>query len=268
MAAPDLNSRGKGSFMSVERTKVAIVCASAEEYSHCKASFNPQKEIDLKTRRLCTWANETLDVSVIHAGPGKIQCASATQLLIDERFPELVIEAGAAGALDPSNKVGSVVCIQTCFEYDICPIEHFNQLAQDLTTTTIAANPVGPIREILTEFSQHAVSSFIVPSVIFGNIASGERNVKDTATREQLRHAFNAILCNWETAAVLKTAALNGIACLSFRVITDNADENAVSDYRTNLDSSLDGLMRLLREFLYTGWAFRIVKMLQSVNLF
>jgi adenosylhomocysteine nucleosidase len=250
--------------MSVERVKVAIICATAEEYSHCKASFNPQKETGLKTRRLCTWANETLDVSIVHAGPGKIQCASATQLLIDEMSPELIIEAGAAGSLDSSNKVGSVVFVQTCFEYDICPIEHFDRLAQDLTTTTLAENPVGPIREVLTEFSRHAVGTFIVPSVIFGNIASGERNVKDTAIREQLRNAFNAIACSWETAAVLKTASLNGVACLSFRAIADHADENATSDYRANLDSSLDGLMHLLREFLCAGWASGIINTLQS----
>jgi nucleoside phosphorylase len=59
-----------------------------------------------------------------------------------------------------------------------------------------------------------------IPSFRIGNIVSGERNVKDEADREQLRIAFNAFACNWEAAAVLKTAALNGILSLSIRGIT------------------------------------------------
>jgi adenosylhomocysteine nucleosidase len=264
--ALELHSRDKGSFMITEKSKIAVVCASTEEYLRCKANFKPQKEIELNARRVCIWANETLDVSIIHAGPGKIQCASATQLLIDKITPEIIIETGAAGSLNPANKIGTVVCIQNCFEYDVCEIEHFDRLAQDLTTTTLAANPVGPIREALTEFSRIAVGTSIVPSIIFGDIASGEMNVKDAVIRDQLRTAFNAVVCSWETAAVLKTASLNGVACLSFRAVTDNADENAASDYKTNLHNSLDGLMHLLKEFFCAGWATKITKTLHYTS--
>jgi len=219
----------------------------------------PQSGRKLKGRRILTLSNETIVTTIIHAGPGKVGCASATQLLIDEFSPDLVVDAGAAGSLDPSFQIGTVICAQSCYEYDIRPIEQFAQLSRDLTTFTLAADPDSQIRQILTELFRYAVSTRMVPSAVFGDIVSGERNVVDKATRDQLRSAFNALACNWETAAVLRTALLNGVGCLSFRVITDNADEEAASDYKHNLFSCLDGLMRLLGEFLLAGWTSRII---------
>jgi nucleoside phosphorylase len=71
--------------------------------------------------------------------------------------------------------------------------------------------------------------------------------------------AFNAIACNWETAAVLKTAALNRISSVSLRAITDTADREALHDYRNNLNRSLDMLSQLLRLLISDGWAYKII---------
>ncbi len=253
--------------MRPKNTKLAIICATSNEYTRFRNCLDPQTERELKGRRISIWSNEAVVATIIHAGPGKIQCASATQLLIDEFSPNLVVDAGAAGSLDSSNQIGSVICAQSCYEYDIRPIEQFAQLSRDLTTYTIAADPDSQIRQILTELFRYAVSTRMVPSVIFGDIASGERNVVDKATREQLRNAFNAHACNWETAAVLKTAQLNGIGCLSFRVITDNADEESASDYKGNLGSCLDGLMQLLKEFLSAGWMPKTIAAREAYKL-
>jgi adenosylhomocysteine nucleosidase len=242
-----------------KQKRVALVCATSAEYLHCRDQLNPGTEMRLRGRPVSTWSDEGLVASMIHAGPGKIQCASATQLLIDEFSPDLVIDAGAAGSLDPSNEIGCVVCAQNCFEYDICPIDQFTRLSQDLTTVTLAANPDHRIDRILAEFSRCVVSAGLVPSFRIGNIVSGEKNVADAATRERLRTAFNAFACNWETAAVLKTAALNGIGSLSFRVITDSADENALNDYKDNLNRSLTILAACMRALICDGWGHRII---------
>ena len=239
----------------------ALICATSDEYTRCRDCLNAVTERELKNRRISTWSDETIVTTIIYAGPGKIQCASAAQLLIDEFSPDLVIDSGSAGSLDPSNQIGCIVISEKCFEYDICPVEQFARLSQDLTTSTIAAHPDKRIREILTEFSSYVVESKLIPSVKFGNIASGERNVADAADRERLRIAFNALACNWETAAVLKTAALNGIPSLSIRVITDKADENASNDYRDNLNRSLEILGRFLKAFICEGWACKIISM-------
>jgi aminopeptidase C len=57
----------------------------------------------------------------------------------------------------------------------------------------------------------------------------------------------------------LKTAALNGIGFLSFRVITDKADENASEDYKANLNRSLRILANFLKTFIHEGLAYRVI---------
>jgi adenosylhomocysteine nucleosidase len=187
--------------MKSERVVVTIICATFDEYAICKDRLRPQTERKLKNRRVSSWSDERLVVALIHAGPGKIQCASATQMIIDEFSPDLVIDVGAAGSLDPLNEIGCVVCVRNCFEYDVCPVEQFSRLSRDLTTSTVAANPDDLTHKILAEFFRYVTNIGEVPSVRFGNVASGEQNVADTAFRKLLQNAFDALACNWETAA-------------------------------------------------------------------
>jgi adenosylhomocysteine nucleosidase len=244
--------------MKQRRLTAAVVCATSAEYEHCKTHLQPQIEQKLKGRMVSVWSDKRITVALVHAGPGKIQCASATQLVIDEFEPSLILDIGAAGSLDEANEIGCVICGQYCFEYDICPLEQFSMLAPDLTTDTLAVNAAHEVRAILNEFAHYIETSGLVPSLRMGNLVSGEQNVVDVAVREQLRNAFDALACNWETAAVLKTASLNNIDRLSFRVITDKADANMTDDYKQNLDGALEKLGCLLKTFLCDGWSYKV----------
>ena len=91
-----------------------------------------------------------------------------------------------------------------------------------------------------------------------GNIASGEKDVDNKELRQELHKKFNAIACNWETSSVLKTAQLNGIKSFSFRVITDNADEDMNDDFNTNCEKALEVMFPVLNKFIFEGWINKI----------
>jgi nucleoside phosphorylase len=73
-----------------------------------------------------------------------------------------------------------------------------------------------------------------------------------------LHHKLDAIACNWETSSILKTAQLNEIKSFSFRVITDNADEEMEDDLNTNWEKVLEIMFRALNKFIFEGWINKI----------
>jgi len=91
-----------------------------------------------------------------------------------------------------------------------------------------------------------------------GNIASGEKNVENKELRQKLHNKLDAIACNWETSAVLKTAQLNGIKSFSFRVITDNSDEEMKDNLNTNWKKALEIMFTVLNKFIFEGWVNKI----------
>jgi len=252
--------------MDRKQVVVAGVCATVAEYEHCKASLQPQVEQKLKGRKVFYWSDERLAIAIVHAGPGKVQCASATQLVIDEFAPCLIVDIGAAGSLIETNEIGCVICGQYCYEYDICSLEQFPLMAQDLTTATLVIKASAGQRAILSEFSHYIGNAGVVPGMRMGNIVSGEQNVTDTVVRERLREAFHAVACDWETAAVLKTATLNGVDSLSFRVITDKADAKMLDDYALNRDRALGKLGGLLKTFLCDGWVCKLLAVQEQMS--
>ena len=90
--------------------------------------------------------------------------------------------------------------------------------------------------------------SAIDVNIKFGNIASGEKTVKDKMTRDKLHSLLNAHACDWETSSVIKTANLNDIKALSIRVITDNADEKMEKDFYENWGNALEKLYTVLNK--------------------
>ncbi|MCJ7790072.1 MAG: hypothetical protein MUP69_07820 [Candidatus Atribacteria bacterium] len=63
---------------------------------------------------------------------------------------------------------------------------------------------------------------------------------------------------NWETSSVLKVAQLNEIKSFSFRVITDNADEEIEGDLYANWGKALEIMYKALNKFIFEGWVNKI----------
>jgi adenosylhomocysteine nucleosidase len=196
---------------------------------------------------------------LVHAGPGKILCASATQLVIEQLAPQLVIDAGAAGSLSSELPIGSIVCVERSYEYDVCELGRFAGQRDELTAATLLVDMAGRDPGMVTGLLQDLSRAVPGTVVRLGDVASGERNVADPETRNALHDALGALICNWESSAVLRTARASGIGCLSFRAVSDSAGETAAADFRANLDAALEGLTRLLAFFVEQGWPERLL---------
>jgi len=235
--------------------KVGIICPGDDEYLSCKKILKLDNETELADRLISSRREKDIETIAVKAGEGKICCASATQLIIDRYQPDFIFDIGASGSLTEKININDIICCEYSFEYDVCTGEELTKISDDFITSTVFTKDSS--KEILREFSNWAKET-MGTIIIGGNIASGEKDVDNKGLRQKLQKKFNAIACNWETSSILKTAQLNKIKSLSFRVITDNADEKMNDDYNANNVKALKIMFPILNEFIFEGWINRI----------
>jgi len=236
--------------------KVGIICPCDIEYKSCKKILKLNNETELAGRLISSRREKDIEVIAVKAGVGKINCSSATQLIIDKFQPDFIFDIGATGSLSKKLSINDIVCCEYSFEYNVCTSEELAKRPYDFKTWTVLISKVSS-QEIIKEFSNW-VEKNMGAIIKVGNIASGEKDVDNKELRQELHKKFNAIACNWETSSVLKTAQLNGIKSFSFRVITDNADEDMNDDFNTNCEKALEVMFPVLNKFIFEGWINKI----------
>lgn len=161
------------------------------------------------------------EVILTESGIGKVAAASATALMIDNFEPDLVVNTGSAGALDPDLKIGDeVIGMQVAYS-DV-----------DVTVFGYAYGQV-PNKPLYYEADPTVVKDFeqLAP-VKEGLIVSGDQFVQDTAKKRILTHFPEALVAEMEAAAVAQVAYQFGTPFIVLRGVSDlaNGDSGVVFD--------------------------------------
>ena len=128
-----------------------------------------------------------LGVTLAQGGLGKAQFALQTQHLLDTCSDwDLIVCAGAAGALADEVSVGDIVVATTTVEHDYK--NKFNKRA--LPTFDSAEAAIAELRSV-----SRSTKAF---SVHFGPIASGDEDVVETERKRALHESTGALAVAWE----------------------------------------------------------------------
>jgi adenosylhomocysteine nucleosidase len=176
-----------------------------------------------------------LGLTFAHGGLGKVQFAVHTQHLLDARPDwDIVMCAGAAGALVDDLMVGDVVVATETVEHDIN--NHFGppRLPRFPGMPTVVESFKG------IAYAPHAFR------VYFGPIASGDEDVVDTERREILYRRTGALAVAWEGAGGARACRFSNIPFLEIRGVTDRANGSAVVDFRAHLEMALGNVAALV----------------------
>lgn len=176
-----------------------------------------------------------LGITVARGGTGKSQFAVQTQHLLDSCADwDLVICAGAAGALADGVSVGDVVVGTVTVEHDY--------------NNRFSTRPLPRF-----EGAQSAVAGLqraVFPSdsfrVHFGTIASGDEDVVDRERRRTLHQATGALAVAWEGAGGARACQFSNVHFVEIRGVTDTADRDAPSDFQTNLEVAMANVATLI----------------------
>lgn len=180
-----------------------------------------------------------LGVTLSHGGLGKAQFAVQTQHLMDSYSGwNLVICLGTAGALIKGVSVGDIVVATETVEHDF----HDNN-----------GKPLPPrfrgAGTILSEL-QFLTSDINTFQIHFAPVASGDEHVMDIDRRKAVHSLTGAFAVAWEGAGGARACQFSNIPFVEIRGVTDFADNNAVSDFETNMESVMDNITVLIISWL------------------
>jgi adenosylhomocysteine nucleosidase len=180
-----------------------------------------------------------LGLTVVPGGLGKVQFAIQTQHVLDvNRTWDVVICAGAAGALVNGVAVGDVVVATETVEHDIH--NHFGppRLPRFSGAPTMIESLKGvcPPRNTFT--------------VHFGPIASGDEDVVAVERQEELRRRTGALAVAWEGAGGARACQFSGVPFVEIRGVTDGANSSAAADFRANLAAAMANVATMIVTWL------------------
>lgn len=177
----------------------------------------------------------TLGVTLVLGGHGKAQAALQTQHAIDHsEHIDLVICAGAAGALVPGIAVGDLVVAETTIEHDYL-----------LRFVERPAPQFAGSQETLSRL--HSSRYTLHPAQVhYGIIASGDEDIVAFERAQALHAQTQALAVAWEGAGVARACRFSGISYLEIRGITDTADHESPAVFETNLRLAMENLGRFL----------------------
>ncbi|MDR2020180.1 MAG: 5'-methylthioadenosine/S-adenosylhomocysteine nucleosidase [Treponema sp.] len=165
-------------------------------------------------------------VVLLRCGIGKVNAAVGCALLIHQYKPDLVINTGSAGGIDPGLKFGDVIISDGLVHHDA------DVTAFDYVPGQIPGMPaVFPVPEDLIRRAEQAVDQlkqeqFLPPEFnhVRGLIGSGDTFMYQPERIERVRELFPRLKAvEMEGAAIAQTCYLFGVPALIIRALSDIA---------------------------------------------
>lgn len=150
----------------------------------------------------------------VKSGVGEVFAAAATQYLITEYSPEIIVNFGVCGSLtdDFDTKKIAIVGGVAYYQFDLSAIDGTKvgqYTGEEGTVISTDENLVERARKILGDKTPIAIC------------ASGDKFVADEREKNRLRVEFNAEICEMESAGVLITAKNSKVPCLIIKGVSD-----------------------------------------------
>src|SRR5262252_8531405 len=170
-------------------------------------------------------------------GHGKAQFALHTRHLLDHAgHVDLVICAGAAGALVEGIAVGDVVVGLRTVEHD------FQSRFSGRPAPVCDAAAIQSLRELVPSEAGFALH--------FGDVASGDEDIVSVDRAQALQLATGALAVAWEGAGGARACAFSATPYLELRAVTDQANVEASSHFAQNLPAAMRNLACLVIAWL------------------
>ena len=229
------------------------MCPIPIEYNACRSVFVLK---DIKTKTGCRAARgvvESTDIYILESGPAKSRSASETVSGLYQFKPDIILDTGTCGGLNSGSLIGEIIIADECYEYDISgsgfPRRVIPEMRLPSAFEFIEMSEKDKMLRKAVEFGRD-----LHFSVKTGVQACGEFLVQTLSVKKTLRSVLHADACNWETAGVFVSALRNGIPPLSFRIVSDLGDEDALKTFRRNAKKSSFELYKFIRSLVESGW--------------
>jgi adenosylhomocysteine nucleosidase len=220
--------------------RILVVTPLQEEFSDLDSSLSALNVASHteKIGRLDVHCFPELNLTLALGGHGKTQFGIQTQHILDHEKFDLVICAGAAGALNPAVVVGDLIVATSTLEHD------YNNKFSERPKPRFAgdAQSIEQLKAVDLSYEKFQVH--------FGIMAGGDEDVIDVGRGAELRELHNALAVAWEGVGGARASAFSGIPYLEIRSATDTANHEAPVVFYINLKIVMKNIASLLVRWL------------------
>lgn len=201
---------------------IGIIGAMEEEVAILKSQMSDVETLKIAHTLFYKGKLNNTNVVLIQSGIGKVNVAISTTLLIQQFKPELIINTGSAGGLQPGLSLGDVV-VSTSVTYHDADARAFGYTMGQIPgmPESYAADKtlIHHVNDVLNTLEQH---------VREGMIVSGDSFIGTEQQRAViLKHFPNAMAAEMEAAAIAQTCYQFNVPFIVTRAISDLADGDA-----------------------------------------
>ncbi len=223
--------------------KIGIIGAMDEEIEAIIASMREKGSVE--TRVSTFYQDDSL--VVCRCGIGKVNAAACTQAMIDTFEVDAIINVGIAGSIGEGVCIGDVVVATELIEHDFDATGVGLKRGEipRMKTSTFSCDD-----RLVYAAREGSLSVLGDKKVHLGTIVSGDEFVSSSQKKKDLRATFNALAAEMEGAAIAHVCYVNEIPFLVIRAISDNASDDANSEYYDNDLESIDITGPILFEIL------------------
>jgi adenosylhomocysteine nucleosidase len=218
---------------------ILIVTPLQEEYDDLNNSLTAHglKSVKETIGRLDVHRFPELNAALARGGHGKTQFGVQTQHLLDHEKFDLVICAGAAGALHSDVRVGDLIVATHTFEHDY-NLKFVQRPKPQFEGDAKSIQHLQGLK-LNEDFKVH-----------YGVIASGDEDVIEIERARQLCEMCNALGVAWEGVGGARASRFSGVPYLELRGATDTADHDAPAIFDENLKIVMKNMAVLLVHWL------------------
>ena len=174
-------------------------------------------------------------IVLARSGIGKVNAALCTQVLVDLYGVDYIINIGVAGGVDRELSVGDVVISsEVCqHDFDCTGFGHEPGVIPRMAESMFKAD------NALVKLAKTSADMLVGDNkAISGRIVSGDQFVAKKEDTKRIWDIFKASCVEMEGGAVAQAAYLNQVPFVIIRTISDNADEEANSDFAKFVETS------------------------------
>lgn len=166
------------------------------------------------------------EVVIARCGVGKVFAAMCAEAMIIRFSPDLIVNTGVAGGLDPKLSCADIVVAEKLCQHDM-----------DTSAIGDEKGLISGINKVYFESDSLAVDAVILSgyelgiTVKKGTIATGDKFIADDIDRNRIISEFGASACEMEGGAIAHTAFVNNVPFVVIRAISDGANSDAKMDF-------------------------------------
>ena len=226
---------------------IGIIVAMQEELDEILNIMNNVTKEETDNIILYKGVIENKNIILVKSGVGKVNAARVTQILIDKLEVDVMINIGAAGALNPNLNIGDIVIANKLIQHDF-DITAFGHNKGYITGVgeyiSCDEELVNKLENVVNKEKSKEYKAII------GIIASGDIFCTEVKMKEKIYSKFNADCVEMEGAAIAQICYLANIPFIVIRSISDSPNGNNAIVFDEFVKLASKRCAQILKEFL------------------